>query len=598
MSDVFFNGVLSGNVDDAQKFVESVKQARREGRLSRHLNIRYDDKQTAVYVALDRNRVTRPLIVVKNGISMLTKDKLDMLKSRSITWNELVDQGVIEYIDAMEEEDALVALDENELLDKHTHIEINPVTIFGICTSMVPYANFNQSSRLNRGQKTQKQAMGCYALNYLNRMDTALDLLHYPQTPLVRSFSQSMIGEERAAGQNVVIAIINYDGYNMADALVLNRASVERGFGRSTHFRPYITEKLRYPGGQIDEILVPNKDIQGYTLERDYRLLNEDGIIYPEAAISGGDVLIGKASPPRFLGKLETFSTAANIRKDTSIRTRYGEDGIVSKVVITENEDGSTLIKVDVRDSRAPEIGDKFSSRHGQKGIVGAIVPPQDLPFTSSGIVPDILFSPNGLPKRMTVSQLIEALGGKVGALAGRTIDGTSFQSEDSKSLREQLQELGFKDDGTETMYDGRTGKQYTARIFVGNIYYLRLKHQVADKIQARARGPVTLLTRQPTEGKAKEGGLRLGEMEKDSFVAHGASLLMKERFDSDRTIIWICGKCGDSAVHDAYRNKAYCLCGEKVNIHPVEMSYAFKLFLDELKSLHIKPKLGLGDTY
>src|SRR3989344_2246888 len=218
MSDVFFNGILSGNVDDAQKFVESVKQARREGRLSRHLNIRYDEKQTAIYIALD----------------------------------------------------------ENELSDKHTHMEINPVTIFGICTSMVPYANFNQSSRLNRGQKTQKQAMGCYTLNYLNRMDTALDLLHYPQTPLVRSFSQSMIGEERAAGQNVVIAIINYDGYNMSDALVLNKASVERGLGRSTHFRPYITEKLRYPGGQVDEILVPTKDIQGYTLERDYRFLNED----------------------------------------------------------------------------------------------------------------------------------------------------------------------------------------------------------------------------------------------------------------------------------------------------------------------------------
>src|SRR3989338_6954317 len=229
MSDVFFNGILSGNVDDAQKFVESVKQARREGRLSRHLNIRYDEKQTAIYIALDRNRVTRPLVVVKNGISMLTKDKLDTLKNRNVTWNELVDQGVIEYVDAMEEEDSLVALDENELSDKHTHMEINPVTIFGICTSMVPYANFNQSSRLNRGQKTQKQAMGCYTLNYLNRMDTALDLLHYPQSPIVRSFSQNMIGEERSAGQNIVIAIINYDGYNMSDALVLNRASVERG---------------------------------------------------------------------------------------------------------------------------------------------------------------------------------------------------------------------------------------------------------------------------------------------------------------------------------------------------------------------------------
>src|SRR3989338_4324317 len=229
MTDVFFNGMFSGYVDDAQKFVESVKQTRREGKLSRHLNIRYEVNQDAIYIALDRNRVTRPLIVVKNKMSMLTKDKVDAIKSRSITWNTLVDQGVIEYLDAMEEEDALVALNENDLTDKHTHMEVNPVTIFGIGTSMVQYANFNQSSRLNRGQKTQKQAIGCYTLNYLNRMDTALDLLHYPQSPIVRSFSQNMIGEERSAGQNIVIAIINYDGYNMSDALVLNRASVERG---------------------------------------------------------------------------------------------------------------------------------------------------------------------------------------------------------------------------------------------------------------------------------------------------------------------------------------------------------------------------------
>jgi DNA-directed RNA polymerase beta subunit len=513
-------------------------------------------------------------------------------------WSDLIKEGVIEYLDCLEEENAYIALSETELNKDNTHMEINPISIFGMATSLVPYANYNQSSKLNRGQKTQKQAMGCYTLSFPNRMDTAVNLLHYPQVPLVRTASHSLLGDERSAGQNVVIAIVDYDGYNMSDAIVLNRGSLDRGLGRSTYFRPYTTEKLRYPGGQVDEILIPSKDTQGYTVERDYRFLGEDGIIFPEVEVAGGEALIGKTSPPRFLGKLEAFSSAANIRKDTSIRTRYGESGVVNKVVITEEEGGSMLIKVDVRETRLPEVGDKYSSRHGQKGVIGRVLQETDVPFTASGIRPDIIFAPNGLPKRMTVAHLLEALAGKAGALAGRYIDGTPFINEPASELRDQLLKLGFRDDGTETLYDGRTGREFPARIFVGNMFYLRLKHQVADKVQSRARGPIALLTRQPTEGKAKEGGLRLGEMEKETFIAHGASLLMKERFDSDKAVIWICERCGDIAVHDIYKNKAFCLCGEKTKVAPVELSYAFKLFIDELKSLHIRPKLKLKERY
>jgi len=598
VADVFFNGQLIGEVDSPQVYVDSIKQSRRESKLSKHLNIYYHKKLDTVYIVLEKDRVTRPVIVVKEGKSLLTTEKVAALREGAAKWSDLVKEGIIEYIDALEEEGTLIALTEEDITEKHTHLEINPIAIFGMTTSMVPYANFNQSTRLNRGQKTQKQAMGCYALNFLNRMDTAINILHYPQRPIVRSFTQSLLGDELSAGQNLVVAIVNYAGYNMSDAVVINRASIDRGFGRSTHYRPYPTEKLRYPGGQIDEILIPGKDVQGYTIEKDYRFLTEDGITYPEAEIAGGDVLIGKTSPPRFLGKLEAFSTAANIRKDTSIRMRYGEQGVVNKVVVTESEDGQMLIKVDVRETRNPEVGDKMSTRHGQKGIIGSIVVPEDMPFTASGIVPDLIFSANGLPKRMTVSQMIEALGAKVGALAGRYVDGTPFLSENSADMRAELLKLGFREDGTEIMYDGRTGKEYPAKIFVGNIYYLRLKHQVADKIQARARGPVALLTRQPTEGKAKEGGLRLGEMEKDCFIAHGAALLLKERFDSDKTIVWVCERCGDTAIYDSYKGKAYCLCGEKAKIAPIEMSYAFKLFLDELKSMHIKPKLILKEKY
>jgi len=595
---VFIDGIPRGRVKEAAVFVKEVIDARRAGKISKHLNILNKPKEALVMIALEKNRVIRPVIIVQNSKSLLTQEVKDKLLSGEMNWQSLIDNGIIEYIDALEEESLLVALAEEKIKKNNTHVEINPIAIFGMCTSMVPYANFGPSSRLNRGQKTQKQAMGCYTMNYLNRMDTSVNLLHYPQKPIVSAFTNNIFGEDRSSGQNIVVAIMNFDGYNMKDALVINRASIDRGVGRSTYYRPYTTEKLRYAGGQIDEIRIPDKEVQGYTVEKDYRGLTEDGIITPEYDVLGGDVLIGKTSPPRFLGKLEAFSTVANVRKDTSVRVRYGEGGVVNKVILTESEDGSALIKMDIRDTRTPEIGDKFSSRHGQKGVIGRIVPVQDMPFSASGIVPDVIFSPNGLSKRMTVNYLLEALGGKVGALGGRIVNATPFQSESADSLRKALLELGFRDDGTETLYDGRTGEEYPARIFVGSLYYLRLKYQVADKIQARARGLVALLTRQPTEGKAKEGGLRLGEMEKDTFVAHGASLLLKERFDSDREVVWVCERCGNLAIYDSYKNKAYCLCGEKAKVEPVDISYAFKLFLDELKSMHIRPRIILKDKY
>src|SRR3989338_4450960 len=244
-------------------------------------------------------------------------------------------------------------------------------------------------------------------------------------------------------------------------------------------------------------------------------------------------------------------------------------------------------------------MGDKFTSRHGQKGVTGLLVPQQDIPFSESGIMPDLIFTPHGISSRMTISHLIEMLGGKVASLAGRLVDGTLFESEQEDALRDELLNLGFREDGTETFYDGRTGKRMMAKIYVGNMYYLRLRHLVANKMQSRARGPIQLLTRQPTEGKAKDGGLRLGEMEKDTFIAHGASLLLKERFDSDKIILPVCEQCGLVAIEDHYKSRKYCLmCGEDVEINYLEMSYAFKLLLDEFRSLGIYPRLNLKNKY
>ena len=199
----------------------------------------------------------------------------------------------------------------------------------------------------------------------------------------------------------------------------------------------------------------------------------------------------------------------------------------------------------------------------------------------------------------MTISHLIEIVGGKVGALSSRFIDGTTFGAESEEKIRKELLGLGFRENGTETLYNGQTGEQYQAKIFIGNMYYLKLKHMVSNKLHSRARGPIQLLTRQPTEGRAKEGGLRLGEMEKDTFVAHGASLLLKERFDSDKTLVPVCESCGIIAIRDEFKNKSYCpICGDNVEINMIEVSYAFKLILDEFKSLGIYPKLDLKSKY
>jgi DNA-directed RNA polymerase subunit B' len=494
----------------------------------------------------------------------------------------------------------LVAFSEEDLTIDHTHLEITPLAMLGYCTSLVPYGNFTQPARLMIGSKNQKQSLGLYVANFPLKIDMDVNVMNTPQRPVVQSIMHDISNyDSHPAGQNIVVAILSYRGYNMDDAVILNKGSVERGLGRSTYYRISAAEELRYSGGLVDEVSVPEKDVKGYKSEKDYRLLEEDGIIFPEAKVKESDVIIGKTSPPRFLSGLDEYNLASSTRRESSVAMSHGEEGIIDFVLLTENEEGNKLVQVRVRTEKVPEIGDKFTSRHGQKGVVGLIVPSTDMPFSASGITPDLIFSPHGIPSRMTISHLVELLAGKVGALAGRYVDATCFKAESEEDLRKELLSLGFRENGIETLYNGLTGEQFSSKIFIGNMYYLKLKHMVSNKMHARGRGPIQLLTRQPTEGRAKEGGLRLGEMEKDTFVAHGASLLLKERFDSDRTIVPVCEKCGVIAIYDEYKKRSYCpICGDGTEINNIELSYAFKLMLDELKSLCIYPRLTLENKY
>lgn len=600
MTDVYLNEKYIGTISDVKEFIDKVRNERRDSKLPSELNFFYNEDFDEFFINTTKGRVRRPLIVVENGKPKLIEKHIDSLKKGELKWDKLVKEGIVEYLDAGEEESAFIALREEEVTRKHTHLEISPFVILGLCTGLVPYANFGGSSRLIRGSKIQRQALGIYSSNFLLRLDTDVNVLHYPQVPITRTFMYDIYPYEKyPAGQNVVIALMSFEGYNMQDALILSRGSVDRGFGRSTYFNPYIAEELRYQGGLVDEISIPNKEVKGYKTEKDYRLLEDDGIIFTGAEIREDDVLVGKVSPPRFLGEFEEFSFAANIKRESSITVKHGEKGIVDMILLTENEEGNRIVQIKVRENRIPEVGDKFASKYGQKGVISYLVNPEDMPYSASGIVPDIIFSPHGIPGRMTINHLIEIIAGKAGALMGQYIDGTTFDSMPEKELRRMLHECGFKDNGTETFYNGITGQEMKAKIYTGNIFYLRLKHMVANKLHSRAVGKVQLLTRQPIEGRAMGGGLRIGEMEKDCFVAHGASLLLKERFDSDKSLLYICEECGMLAIYDGYKNRTYCAkCGGKTKVSAVEMSYAFKLLLDELKSLCIYPRLILKRKY
>ena len=593
--EIFFNGRFIGSVKNPDEFVKGIREKRRDGELPIQLNVRNDPYFQNIIISTEPGRVLRPLIIVERGIPRLKNEHLVQLEQGNMKWKDLITQGIIEYLDASEEENALVALYEEEITPEHTHLEIDETDVFGVISSITPYGNHNSTSKLIKGTKSYKQALGLYSANYLSRLDTDVSILQYPQKPIVRSFVYDTLNTY-PAGQNLVVAIMTYEGYNMEDALVFNKGSLDRGVGRSFYFRPYFAIEMNYAGGLKDEIMIPEKDASGYKTESSYRFLEADGLVYPEAEVGEGEVLIGKMSPPKFLSEAREISVRT--KKESSVTMKQEEKGIVEAVFISEDEDGNKIVRVKTRDQRIPELGDKYSTPYGQKGVIGMVIDEEDVPFTSKGMRPDVIFNPHGLPSRMTVGYLLELLAGKVGCLKGEIIDGTSFSGANKKELESQLEELGFRYDGKETMYNGITGKRMTARIFIGDLYYLKLKYMVGNKLHGRASGKVALLTRQPVEGRSRGGALRLGEMEQQALVAHGASLLLKERYDSDKVTLPICTKCGAIAIDDTIRSKIMCPICHSEDVESVEVSYAFKLLIEELQGLHIHTNFGLKNKY
>jgi DNA-directed RNA polymerase subunit B len=601
---VFVDGNIIGYCNSPEELAKEFRDMRRRAEISTEVNMAYFSKahgeREEAYVNCDEGRVRRPLIIVENGAPKLQQEYVEKITSGEWSWEDLVKNGLVEYLDAEEEENAYVALTPEEVTKEHTHLEIATYTILGVCASTIPYAEHNQSPRNSYQAAMAKQALGIYATNFQQRVDSRSHILHYPQLPIVDTALMETMGYKlRPSGQNCIVAVLSFEGYNMEDALVFNKASIERGLVRSTFYRIYEAECRQYLGGLKDKFTLPEPGTRGFRGEQYYRLLEPDGIIGLESEVAGGDVLIGRISPPRFLEEYKEFEVKGPSMRDTSVDMRPSETGIVDAIFITQSGEGSKLVKVRARDQRIPELGDKFASRHGQKGVIGLIVPQEDMPFTEDGLVPDIVINPHAIPSRMTIGQFIESLAGKVAAARGKPVDGTPFSNERSGDLRKALVQLGFSHTGAEVFYNGITGQKFVASIYIGVVYYQKLHHMVADKIHARARGQVQMLTRQPTEGRARGGGLRFGEMERDCLIGHGAAMLLRDRLleESDKYTLYICENCGHIAYYDMKQRKYVCkLCEDKAKISPVIVSYAFKLLLQELMSLCVAPKLKLKE--
>jgi DNA-directed RNA polymerase subunit B len=594
--DVFYNGRYIGSVGDVESFLKSVKEERRAGNLPVEMSVRFDKFLDAVFLNSETGRVIRPLIVVDNGESRLKAEHVELVKQGVLSWRNLFEKGILEYLDAAEEDDCYVCMDESDLTIEHTHLEIDKVDIFGASVSLIPFGNHDPPARMVKGgSRAYRQGLGLYAGNFPVRIDTDVSILHYAQKPLVRSFTYDTLNVHQV-GQNVVLAVMPFEGYNVDDAIVLNRGSVDRGFARSSRLKPYVSVELNYAGGLRDEICIPDKDVSGYRSEESYRNLEDDGIVFPEAEMNEGEVVIGKVSPPKFLS--ETRDISIQTKKENSTALRQEEIGTVDAVFVTQDKEGNRIVQIRTREVRIPEIGDKFSVPHGQKGIVGLVADEEDIPFSVSGIKPNIMFNPHGIPSRMTVGYLMDVLAGKIAALKGEVVDATPFSGQTVESLEEGLGKLGFRANGKEIMYNAVTGERMPVKIFVGNMFYLKLKYMVADKMHARASGKIALLTRQPIAGRARGGALRLGEMEQEALVGHGASLLLKERYDSDKVVINICSKCGSVVIDDQIHNKKVCSLCHSNQVEPVEMSYAFKLLVEELQGLHLLTKFELKNKY
>jgi len=608
---VFINGCWVGIATEPVKLYNNLKSKKHKGIINIYTSIIFDIKELEIKVCNDGGRLTRPVLKVKNNKVIITQDNIDKLISKELTWNDLLtdtklNESVIEYIDPDEQSHSMIYMKNKNTTDEfnfnYTHSEIHPSTIFGVLGSCVVFPDHNQAPRNTYQCAMGKQAMGIYATNFDKRMDKTTYILNYPTRPLVDTRLMNLINLNKIpSGAQIHVAIMTHTGYNQEDSVLLNKGSIDRGLFLATI---YHTEKDEDKNIIRDEIIrcKPDKSKTKGIKFGNYDKLNEHGFVPENTLIENRDVIISKIIPI----KENRNDPTKTIKYDDQSKTyRTNEESYIDKNFTGRNGDGYDFAKVRIRTLRKPVIGDKVSSRHGQKGTIGNILEEKDMPFTKDGLRPDIIINPHAIPSRMTIGQLKETLLGKVLLEIGMFGDGTSFGNLDIHYIREKLIDMGYESCGNEILYDGHTGVQLESSIFLGPVYYQRLKHMVSDKQHSRSIGPMVNLTRQPAEGRSRDGGFRIGEMERDVMIAHGMSKFCKDRlYDvSDAYSMHTCNKCGMVAAFNngnnknKYANVDFTIhkcktCNNTSSFSKVDVPYAFKLMSQELQTINIVPRI------
>ncbi|KAL7423067.1 DNA-dependent RNA polymerase II [Cryptotrichosporon argae] len=640
---VFVNGVWMGVHRDAVTLHQNLLQMRRGGQLKHEVSIVRDIRERELRLYTDSGRVARPLFIVDQDTQTLklrkhhveaVDDKLADGTQPGAAWSDLMSEGLIEYVDAEEEETILIAMTIEDLENaravagreelvraraahnmegfdatarvksanwsqNYTHMEIHPSMILGVCASIIPFPDHNQSPRNTYQSAMGKQAMGIYLTNYQLRMDTMANILYYPQKPLATTRSMEYLKfSELPAGQNAIVAILCYSGYNQEDSVIMNQSSIDRGLFRSLYYRAYTdTEKMM----GMEKVETFEKPDRNETLRMKhgssdrYAKLDVDGLISPATNVNGDDIIIGKTAPIPPESEELGQRSALHKKRDVSTPMKSTEQGVVDQVMITTNADGLKFVKIRIRSTRVPQIGDKFASRHGQKGTIGITYRQEDMPFTAEGITPDIIINPHAIPSRMTIGHLVECLLSKLSTLTGSEGDATPFTELTVESVSKLLRQKGYQSRGLEVMYHGHTGRKLQAQVYFGPTYYQRLKHMVDDKIHARARGPLQILTRQPVEGRSRDGGLRFGEMERDCMISHGIAGFLKERMyeSSDAFRLHVCDQCGLMAIAKLKKQEFQCtVCRSNSQISQIYIPYAAKLLFQELQAMNISVRM------
>lgn len=627
---ILVNGDWLGLTNQPKELYDYLVSIKLENKISRYTSVCFDIDDRTLRVYSDGGRLIRPLLRVDSEklTPYLTSEILEKIDvsgndpKKISSWEILLSTypEICEYVDIEQSPYVLISmykhdLDEakklrfevkpNETVNKYltaynpyTHLEFHPSMLLGMTVSHIPFCNMNQAPR-NLFQYAQaKQAMCTYTTNWRSRFDIS-NVLYHPQVPVVSTRAMEYASTlDIPNGENVIVAIATYTGYNQEDSMVLNGTSVARGLFLSSYLKKYnSTIEKNQVSSQDDIHSKPDKNlVLNIKADVNYEKLNDRGFVEEETIIENGDAILGKVSP------IQPSEKSSKIFKDKSEIYKGYHKAVVDKVQTgITNADGYEMYNMRIRSERVPQIGDKFSSRAGQKATCGILIRQEDMPFTENGIVPDMIINPNCIPSRMTLGQLLEVVMAKTGAVEGVFKDGTPFEERNIEEICNELESLGFNKYGYETMYSGITGKKFTAQIFIGPTFYQRLKHMVADKIHARATGPTVMMTRQPPEGRTKNGGLRFGEMERDVAISHGMGIFLKERMMecSDLYEVKVCDKCG-MFVHKMKTGNAYVCdsCRNTTEISTIQIPYAFKLMIQELMAINILPRIQTDKNY